>query len=126
MYSPSSSRSLIRSACSVVVLLGAAALGGRGAAAQQPDEALVSELARVLAAADARAFDPALFGEALRHSEPVVRRQAALALGHIGADANPAIAALQKLSRDPDPLVRKAAQQALKQIRGQEQGGRKR
>src|SRR2546429_6636805 len=55
MYSPSSSRSLIRSACSVVVLLGGAALGGRGAAAQQPDEALVSELARVLAAADARA-----------------------------------------------------------------------
>src|SRR2546429_544004 len=47
MYSPSSSRSLIRSACSVVVLLGAAALGGRGAAAQQPDEALVSELALV-------------------------------------------------------------------------------
>src|SRR5437899_7594284 len=87
MYSPSSSRSLIRSACSVVVLLGAAALGGRGAAAQQPDEALVSELARVLAAADARAFDPALFGEALRHPEPVVRRQAALAAGRIGDPA---------------------------------------
>src|SRR5207245_810732 len=87
MYSPSSSRSLIRSACSVVVLLGAAALGGRGAAAQQPDEALVSELARVLAAADARAFDPALFGEALRHPEPLVRRQAALAAGRIGDPA---------------------------------------
>src|SRR2546428_2204794 len=87
MSSPSSSRSLIRSACSVVVLLGAAALGGRGAAAQQPDEALVSELARVLAAADARAFDPALFGEALRHPEPLVRRQAALAAGRIGDPA---------------------------------------
>src|SRR5436309_3207442 len=77
MYSPSSSRSLIRSACSVVVLLGAAALGGRGAAAQQPDEALVSELARVLAAADARAFDPALFGEALRHPGRLCPRSSA-------------------------------------------------
>src|SRR5207247_10623288 len=84
MYSPSSSRSLIRSACSVVVLLGAAALGGRGAAAQQPDEALVSELARGLAAADARAFDPARFGGGLRPPQPLVRRQGALAAGPHG------------------------------------------
>src|SRR5436309_846395 len=107
MYSPSSSRSLIRSACSVVVLLGAAALGGRGAAAQQPDEALVSELARVLAAADARAFDPALFGEALRHPEPVVRRQAALAAGRIGDAA--AVDALVEALGDSNQGVAAAA-----------------
>src|SRR2546426_6919520 len=107
MSSPSSSRSLIRSACSVVVLLGAAALGGRGAAAQQPDEALVSELARVLAAADARAFDPALFGEALRHSEPVVRRQAVLAAGRIGDPA--AVDALVEARGDSTQGVAAAA-----------------
>src|SRR6266581_2443967 len=107
MYSPSSSRSLIRFACSVVVLLGAAALGGRGAAAQQPDEALVSELARVLAAADARAFDPALFGEALRHPEPVVRRQAALAAGRIGDPA--AVDALVEALGDSNQGVAAAA-----------------
>src|SRR6266705_860634 len=107
MYSPSSSRSLIRSACSVVVLLGAAALGGRGAAAQQSDEALVSELARVLAAADARAFDPALFGEALRHPEPVVRRQAALAAGRIGDPA--AVDALVEALGDSNQGVAAAA-----------------
>src|SRR5437667_234237 len=107
MYSPSSSRSLIRSACSVVVLLGAAALGGRGAAAQQPDEALVSELARVLAAADARAFDPALFGEALRHPEPLVRRQAALAAGRIGDPA--AVDALVEALGDSNQGVAAAA-----------------
>src|SRR5438034_1238368 len=107
MYSPSSSRSLIRSARSVVVLLGAAALGGRGAAAQQPDEALVSELARVLAAADARAFDPALFGEALRHPEPVVRRQAALAAGRIGDAA--AVDALVEALGDSNQGVAAAA-----------------
>src|SRR5881296_3899250 len=107
MYSPSSSRSLIRSACSVVVLLGAAALGGRGAAAQQPDEALVSELARVLAAADARAFGPALFGEALRHPEPLVRRQAALAAGRIGDPA--AVDALVEALGDSNQGVAAAA-----------------
>src|SRR5437667_119744 len=107
MYSPSSSRSLIRSACSVVVLLGAAALGGRGAAAQQPDEALVSELARVLAAADARAFDPALFGEALRHPEPVLRRQAPLAAGRIGDAA--AVDALVEALGDSNQGVAAAA-----------------
>src|SRR5438876_10649330 len=124
MCSPSSSRSLIRSACSVVALLGAAAFAGRGVAAQQPDEALVSELARVLAAADGRAFDPALFHEALQHPEPLVRRQAALAAGRIGdaaavdalvealADSNQAVAAaaafglgLLKESRAVAPLL---------------------
>src|SRR2546422_944134 len=77
------------------------------AAAQQPDEALVSELARVLAAADARAFDPALFGEALRHPEPVVRRQAALAAGRIGDPA--AVDALVEALGDSNQGVAAAA-----------------
>src|SRR2546426_1830754 len=107
MYSPSSSRSLIRSACSVVVLLGAAALAGRSVAAQQPDEALVSEFARVLAAADGRAFDPALFHEALQHPEPLVRRQAALAAGRIGDAA--AVDALVEALADSNQGVAAAA-----------------
>src|SRR2546422_8864104 len=107
MYALCRSRALIRSACSVVVLLGAAALVGRGAAAQQPDEALVSELARILAAADARAFDPALFGEALRHPEPLVRRQAALAAGRIGDPA--AVDALVEALGDSNQGVAAAA-----------------
>jgi len=111
MYSPSSSRSLIRSACSVVALLGAAAFAGRGVAAQQPDEALVSELARVLAAADGRAFDPALFHEALQHPEPLVRRQAALAAGRIGDAA--AVDALVEALADSNQAVAAAAAFAL-------------
>ena len=111
MCSPSSSRSLIRSACSVVALLGAAAFAGRGVAAQQPDEALVSELARVLAAADGRAFDPALFHEALQHPEPLVRRQAALAAGRIGDAA--AVDALVEALADSNQAVAAAAAFAL-------------
>ena len=79
---PSSPRRLIRSACSAALLLLAAAPAP--ARAQQPDEALVGELARVLAAADARVFDAALFREALRHPVASLRRQAALAAGRIG------------------------------------------
>ncbi len=41
-------------------------------------------LARLLAAADTRVYDTALFREALRHPDPFVRRQAALAAGRIG------------------------------------------
>src|SRR5690349_14546552 len=111
MCSNCSSRFLIRSACSVLALLVAAALGGRGAAAQQSDEALVTELARVLAAADARAFDPALFHEALQHAEPLVRRQAALATGRIGDPA--AVDALVEALADSNQGVQAAAAFAL-------------
>jgi HEAT repeat protein len=46
-----------------------------------------------------------------------VRRHAAIALGEIGADAQTALAALEKLQRDPDSLVRKAAKEARAKLR---------
>ncbi|MGH7569092.1 MAG: HEAT repeat domain-containing protein, partial [Gemmatimonadales bacterium] len=66
----------------VLVLL--AVLAPARAEPQQVTEALVGDLARLLAAADARRFDAPLFHETLRHPEPAVRRQAALAAGRIG------------------------------------------
>src|SRR6266498_3609532 len=76
MCSTCSSRLPIRYACRAAALLLAAPLLVRPApaAAQQQDEALVSELARLLAAADARAFDPPLFREALQDPLPAVQR----------------------------------------------------
>jgi HEAT repeat protein len=53
---------------------------------------------------------------ALRDSHWPVRRQAAVALGELGPAARAARPDLEKLRRDPDPLVRKAAQDALHQI----------
>src|SRR5207253_1816106 len=81
-------RCRIRSACSAGLLLVLAATAPwRCGLAQQQDEALVGQLARLLAAADARAFDAALFRETLHHPDPGVRRQAALAIGRIGDPA---------------------------------------
>ena len=85
-------------------------LGG-SAAAQRHDEALVGEIARVLAAADARAFDGPLFREALAYPEAVVRRQAALALGRIGDPA--AVDLLVAALPDSEAAVRAAAAFAL-------------
>src|SRR5438067_1860282 len=88
MSSSCSSRCRIRSACSAGLLLVlAVAAPWRRGLAQQQDEALVGQLARLLAAADARAFDAALFRETLHHPDAVVRRQAALAIGRIGDPA---------------------------------------
>src|SRR5256884_8737147 len=97
MSSSSSNRCPIRSACSAGLLLVLAATAPwRCGLAQQQDEALVGQLARLLAAADARAFDAALFRETLHHPDPRERRQAALAIGRIGdpAGAAPLVAAL--------------------------------
>ena len=93
--------------CSLALLL----LGAARAPAQQPDEVLVAELARVLAAADARAFDAALLRNALGHARPAVRRQAALAAGRIGDPA--AVDLLVAALRDSDRTVQAAAAFAL-------------
>ena len=79
------------------------------AGAQQPatDEALVSQLAAVLAAADARRFDAAVLREALTNPNPAVRRQAALAAGRIGDAA--ALDLLIPALNDTTPEVRAAA-----------------
>ena len=95
-----------------MLLLVAAPLALRPApAAAQQDEALVGELARVLAAADARAFDAGLFREALHDPEPVVRREAALAAGRIGDPA--AGDMLIEALADSSEAVRAAAAFAL-------------
>jgi cyclophilin family peptidyl-prolyl cis-trans isomerase/HEAT repeat protein len=115
MSSTCSSRSPIRYACSGLAVALAALLALRPAAAQQ-DERVTEELARVLAAADARVYDTALFQGALRDADPFVRRQAALAAGRIGDSAatGPLIAALA----DSTPLVRATAAFALGLLKG--------
>jgi cyclophilin family peptidyl-prolyl cis-trans isomerase/HEAT repeat protein len=84
---------------------------GRPLAAQVPDEARVGALARLLAAADARSFDGALFGAALRDADPAVRRQAALAAARVGDAA--AVDVLVPVLEDSDATVQATAAFAL-------------
>ncbi len=110
MSSSCSSRLPIRFASRLLALALAVWLAARPAAAQQ-DEALVDRLARLVAAADTRVYDSALFRDALRDADPFVRRQAALAAGRIGdaAAVDPLIGALG----DSDAAVQAAAAFAL-------------
>ena len=71
------------------------------------DETTVGLLASLLAAADARRFDPAALREALASNNPAVRRQAALAAGRIG-DAT-AVDLLVPVLTDTVPGVAAAA-----------------
>src|SRR5881296_2294688 len=110
MSSICSSRFPIPCACRAIALsLVALALGGPAAA--QRDDGIVNELARLLAAADTRVYDTALFREALRHPDAFVRRQAALAAGRIGDPqaVDPLVAALA----DSGPAVQAALAFAL-------------
>ena len=77
------------------------------AAAPVTDEATVALLASLLAAADARRFDPAALREALASNNPAVRRQAALAGGRTG-DAT-AVDLLVPVLSDSAPSVAAAA-----------------
>jgi len=97
----------IRFAASALVF----ALAAAPLAAQQADEALVGQLAAVLALADARHFDEAVLREALRHSDADVRRQAALAAGRIGDAA--AVDLLLPALDDSSAVVQGAAAFAL-------------
>src|SRR5581483_10113897 len=96
--------------CSALVALILAAWPGY-ARAQLPDETRVAELARLLAASDARAYDDAVFADAFEHRDPAVRRQAALAAGRIGDGA--ALEGLERLLSDTAATVRAAAAFAL-------------
>src|SRR3989442_1772781 len=107
MCSTSSGRFPIRSACRAALLVLAAPLLLGPIAAQRREGALGGEFGRILAAADARAFAPPLFREALRHAEPEVRRQAALAAGRIGDAA--ALDGLIEALADSSRAVRAAA-----------------
>ena len=81
------------------------------AIAQRPDESTIGILAAVLAAADARRFDPAPLGDALHHANPAVRRQGALAAGRSGDGA--AVDLLVPVLNDSAPPVQAAAAFAL-------------
>src|SRR2546426_7051104 len=114
MSSTCSSRFRIRCA-SRALALSLAALSQCGPAAAQQDQGVVDALARLLAAADTRVYDPPLFRQTLHHPDPFVRRQAALAAGRIGdAQAvDPLVAALG----DSAPAVPAAAAVALRPLK---------
>jgi len=98
-------------ACSLAGLLAAAQpVGGLA-----QDEAIVNQLANVLAAEDARRFDPPLFTEAARFPDPLVRGRAALAMGRIGDTT--ALGTLLELLTDEDSLVQEDAAFALGLLR---------
>jgi cyclophilin family peptidyl-prolyl cis-trans isomerase/HEAT repeat protein len=79
------------------------------------EEAVVEQLAPILAAEDARNFQPALFRSALVAPDSVVRRLAAMAAGRIGDSR--ATPFLTPLLTDPDSTVRVAAAFALGLVR---------
>ena len=93
------------------LLLPLALLAARPLRGQQPNETTVGVLAGLLAAADARHFDPAVLREALSHSDPSIRRQGALAAGRIGDPA--ALDLLFPILNDSVPGVQSAAAFAL-------------
>ena len=77
------------------------------AIAHAQTEAVVEQLAPVLAAEDARQWEPELFQRAVLAPDSVVRRAAALAAGRIGdLRATPV---LLQLLEQPDSTVRVAA-----------------
>jgi cyclophilin family peptidyl-prolyl cis-trans isomerase/HEAT repeat protein len=82
------------------------------AAAQ--DEAVIDAVAAILAVEDARRFDEAILADGARHSDRIVRRRVALALGRIGDGR--ALSILVTLSADPDTVVRADAVFALGQL----------
>ncbi len=95
-----------------LLLAGSFALASPGSAQQ---EAVVEQLASVLAAEDARNFQPALFGSALVSPDSVVRRLSALGAGRIGDRRATSLVAA--LLTDPDSTVRVAAAFALGLLR---------
>jgi cyclophilin family peptidyl-prolyl cis-trans isomerase/HEAT repeat protein len=98
-----------------VVLPVAVALAGAVSPASAQEEAVVEQLARVLAAEDARNFQPTLFGSALVSPDSLVRRFAARAAGRIGDPR--ATALLEPLLLDPDSTVRVTTAFALGLLR---------
>src|SRR5919106_6487460 len=98
-----------------VMLLSGLALAGRVSPAPAQQEAVVEQLAPVLAAEDSRSFQPARFRSALVAPDSVVRRLAAMAAGRIGDPR--ATPLLVPLLSDPDSTVRVAAAFAMGLIR---------
>src|SRR5215207_883982 len=90
-------------------------LGASPSPVSAQQEAVVEQLASVLAAEDARNFQPALFGSALVSPDSVVRRMAALGAGRIGDRR--ATSLVVPLLTDPDSTVRVAAAFSLGLLR---------
>jgi cyclophilin family peptidyl-prolyl cis-trans isomerase/HEAT repeat protein len=87
----------------------------RPATARAQEEAVVEQLAPVLAAEDAREWQPDLFQRALAAPDTMVRRIAAMAAGRVGdLRATPL---LVRLLDEPDSTVRVAAAFALGLLR---------
>jgi len=59
---------------------------------------------------------PALV-DTLSHPDAALRRQTAMSLGRIGPEASKALPALEKARRDEAPIVRQAAEEAIRNIR---------
>jgi cyclophilin family peptidyl-prolyl cis-trans isomerase/HEAT repeat protein len=97
----------------IALFLAGALLARTPLAAQQ--EASVEQLAGVLAAEDARDFQPALFAKALVAPDSLVRRLAAMGAGRIGDQR--ATALLLPILGDPDSTVRVAAAFAVGLLR---------
>ena len=104
----------IASVVRLVLATGLALAGGASPAGAQ-QEAIVEQVARVLAAEDARNFQPALFGSALVSPDSLVRRFAAMAAGRIGDRR--ATTLLEPLLLDPDSTVRVTTAFALGLLR---------
>jgi cyclophilin family peptidyl-prolyl cis-trans isomerase/HEAT repeat protein len=104
----------LRGAVRAALLSGLGLTGGVSPAPAQ-QEAVVEQLAPILAAEDSRSFQPARFRSALVAPDSVVRRLAAMAAGRIGdPQATPL---LVPLLSDPDSTVRVAAAFAMGLIR---------
>lgn len=88
-------------------LCGLLLLGGRALPAVAQEQTVVEQLAPLLAAEDAREFQPELFRRALAAPDSLVRRIAALGAGRVG-DLR-ATSLLVPLLADPDSTVRVAA-----------------
>lgn len=88
----------------IALLVAAAPVGAQ-------ESAIVEMLAPVLAAEDARAWNPDALGAALVYPDSLVRRTAAMAVGRIGDPRG--VALLVPLLSDPDTTVRVSAVFAL-------------
>jgi HEAT repeat protein len=107
--------SLLRPGAVRVALLTGLALAAVAFPAPAQEEAVVEQLAPVLAAEDSRSFQPALFRSATVAPDSVVRRLAALAAGRIGDPR--ATPLLVPLLSGPDSTVRVSAAFALGLVR---------
>jgi cyclophilin family peptidyl-prolyl cis-trans isomerase/HEAT repeat protein len=106
---------LLPRAAARLALITGLALASVTSPASAQQEAVVEQLAPVLAAEDSRSFQPALFQSALVAPDSVVRRLAALAAGRIGDPR--ATPLLVPLLSDRDSTVRVSAAFALGLVR---------